>query len=353
MSASIRDVAIEAGVSAMTVSNVLKGRDSRATPETRERVLRAVRKLEYAPVAQPTIKSRRVETRTISLAFDSIFLQDVWGLPTYQGMCEAARPSGYDLLTLLRAPADWMVDQEQLAFLDRRSDGFVFVVPQEQRSYQILQTLLKHKLPVVACYTSNVPPGIPAVVLDNAGAMEMAVQHLVGHGHEHILHLTNLLHRSDFAERREGFEGAMQQRDLEPFVLDVEELGSPEATADLIGIIQEHAITAIACASDHLAAFAWNVAEAQGLKIPQDLSITGMDNFAHMATRGLTSIQFPCEEVGRRAIEILVNLINGGTDLPEKTVVPVNLMERSSVAAPPEFSEAAASKAVFQNLAAA
>src|SRR5690349_20383217 len=115
---SIRQVAERAGVSRMTVSNVIHGRSSKVSPETCERVLQAIRELEYTPVAQPAMQSRHVETRIIGLIFDSIEPEDYWGTMTFRGLRDAAKTHGYDLLTILRAPERWMLDREELNFLD-------------------------------------------------------------------------------------------------------------------------------------------------------------------------------------------------------------------------------------------
>src|SRR5687768_13962103 len=129
MRASLRHVAERAQVSRVTASNVVRGRYEQMSEETRERVLEAMRELNYAPIAQPTMQSRHVETRIIGLVFDNIEPEDYWGTLTFRGLRDAAQHHGYDLLTILRAPARWMPNPEELRFLDRRSDGFIFIVP--------------------------------------------------------------------------------------------------------------------------------------------------------------------------------------------------------------------------------
>lgn len=174
----------------MTVSRVLSDRSHTVAEETRQRVMQVVRELEYVPVGQPATQSRHVETRILGLIFDGTPFEGLWGLPTFLGLREAAMAHNYDLLTLLRVRPDWMLDQEELQFLDRRNDGFVFIAPEGR--YSTIETLVRHQLPVVACYIADVPEGVPTIVLDNAGAMRMAVEHLVGQGHQRILHLTSL-----------------------------------------------------------------------------------------------------------------------------------------------------------------
>lgn len=317
----------------MTVSRVLSDRSDQVAEQTRQRVLEVVHELEYVPVPQPMIHSRHIETRILGLVFDGTALEGQWGLPTFWGLREAATEHDYDLLTLLRVRPDWMIDKEELQFLDRRSDGFIFIVPQNRR--QTLETLVRHQLPVVACYTADVPEKVPVIALDNFGALQTSVQHLIAHGHQRILHLTTSVGRSDFTERRRGYEHAMQDAGLEPVVLANDTLLATDSADILLREIRNHRITAIACSSDGWASYVLNVAESKGMRIPEDLSVIGMDNLPEPAKRGLTSIRFSCEEVGRRAIETIVASMNGGDGKFVNSVVPVELVERSSVAPPP------------------
>jgi LacI family transcriptional regulator len=316
----------------MTVSRVLSERSHQVAEETRKRVLQVVRELEYVPVGQPVTQSRHVETRTLGLVFDGTPLKDFWGLPTFLGLHEAALAYDYDLLTLLRVRPDWMFDQEELQFLDRRNDGFIFVTPINR--YQTMQALIRHQFPVVACYTGDVPPEVPIIMLDNFGAMQKSVQHLVENGHQRILYFTTMPHRADFQERTRGFEETMKAYGLQPCVLDIHNLPMSEVAPSLMTMIREQRITAIACVSDSLASIVWDITLAHGLKIPQDISFISMDDLDEMATRGLTSIHFSCEEVGRRAVETVADMLQGGENRASGGLVPVHLVERSSVASP-------------------
>jgi len=316
----------------MTVSRVLNGNDGGFSDETRQRVLKVVRELEYVPVAQPVTQSRNFETRVIGLHFVGTHFEGVWGQPTFFGFREAAQRLDYDLLVHTRTRPEWMADQQEMQFLDRRSDGLIFISPVDQR--QLLETLVKRKLPVVACYMGDVPPEVPWIVVDNEDAMKQAVNFVAERGHERILHLTSLPWRSDFQARIAGYEQAMIGRKLEPVVLTMEQWPSLEAARYLIQTIKQYRITAVVGHNDTSAIFAWDVAQDNGLRVPEDLSIIGMDDLAKPAMRGLTSVHFSCEEVGRRAMEAVVELIQGRDYDAGKCIVPVELVERSSVAPP-------------------
>jgi DNA-binding LacI/PurR family transcriptional regulator len=340
MRASIRDVAEKAGVSAVTVSNVLRGRNGRASQETRERVLLAAREFNYAPVSQPMVQSRHVETRTIGLVFDHVVIEDAWGLPTYRGMIEKAREHGYDLLTLLRAPADWMLDSHELHFLDRRSDGLVFLVPTERA--RVLETLVQHHIPAAACFVNDVPEGVATVVLDDFGTMKRATEYLIAHGHRKIILIAEVEERSDFRARREGYESAMRQARLPPNVLQLpglNEQGCYRWEAEFQRRLERRAFTAVVAIDDDYALHAANLVEAAGLSVPGDVSIIGMDDIPAAAPRGLTTFRVSCEEVGRYAVEAIVRMIAGDDYQACSRVLPAELVERNSVA-PPKLKRA-------------
>lgn len=329
---SIRQVAQRAGVSRTTVSRALNNHPE-ISHETRQRVLEIVRELEYAPVAGPMVHSRHIKTGIIGLVFDKAGIEDRFGMPTFLGMREAAMKYDYDLLTLLKVRPDWMAGQEELQFLDRRSDGLIFIAPECRE--QMLQALMKHQMPVVTCYMENAPANAPLIALDNADAMRQAVNHVIANGHERILFLTIFTERSDFKERQHGFEEAMQRAGLIPHILCISDVFDVACQEKLLAYMDANHITAIVCAVDSLAGKAINLLVSVGKRIPEDISIVGMDDLAGSAQRGLTSVHYSCEEVGRRAVETLVSLIQGGVAESMNSVVPVELVPRSSVAPPP------------------
>jgi len=98
-------------------------------------------------------------------------------------------------------------------------------------------------------------------------------------------------------------------------------------------IIRQERITAVACAADTMAHYAWDIAEAHNIRVPFDLSLTGMDDLKDGQDRALTTIHYSCEEVGKRAVEVVLGLIQGKENCELSSVVPVNLVEKASVAA--------------------
>ena len=93
-------------------------------------------------------------------------------------------------------------------------------------------------------------------------------------------------------------------------------------------------VTAVLCANDLFALAVWRLAEEKGLRVPEDISIVGMDNIAQGAERGLTSVA-PCfEQIGSAAVDAILTLLHGGSSADASQIIPVSIIERASVAAP-------------------
>ena len=333
MRVSIRDVARHVGVSNVTVSNVLNGHDSRVSAETGERVRQALRELNYIPVPQPVTQGRQVETRTIGLVFDGTAFENIWGMKTFLGLRERALQHDYDLLTLLRQPPGWASGQEELPYLDRRTDALIFVAPYER--HEMLQKLGEQGIPIASLFSDDVPQSVPYVDIDNRNALRQSVQHLIQNGHRHILHLTLTDARSDFQHRREGYDQAMREAGITPHVLEVNgRRGNHQLQLEVWELLRHGKFTAVACASDILAYNVQDLLAERGLKATKNISLTGVDDLAESAPRGLTTVRTSCEEVGRRGIDLVLQLLQNKSNPVENITLPVHLVERTSVAAP-------------------
>jgi DNA-binding LacI/PurR family transcriptional regulator len=172
---------------------------------------------------------------------------------------------------------------------------------------------------------------VAEVLLDNAEAMRQTTGHLIAHGHKRILHVSQNHERSDFLHRRQGYEEAMLKAGLEPLVFDGDGIWEDERDKALIETIGKYGITALACSNDATAVEAWDLAEANGIRVPDEVSITGMDDLPEHLNRGLTTIRFSCEAVGRSAVEAILRMGQGESAESCSKAVPVELIVRQSV----------------------
>jgi LacI family transcriptional regulator len=352
MRPSIRQVAEKAGVSTVTVSNVLRGVPSRASEETRQRVLEAARSLEYIAVPPPVFQNRNARTNTIGVVpMHRVLAGCSLDSVTIEGLCTGVALGGHDLLIVLRGEAEWLANRQEMQFLDRRCDGFIFISPGVGEWETALELLVQHGIPTVVCYRRTVPEGVAWVDPDNEAIMRLALEHLTARGHSRIVYFTGPQPSLQGKERLANLSGARSSYDAvnrqAHFTQIMRELGhhefseqimwlqdpdwrlTPEESLHLIEIGATAVIT-----GDIMAVPLWAHVEAAGLRIPQDLSIISIDGQIPAAQRGLTSVGFDYDEVGRQAVQAWFQLQAGNPAEACCKVIPARLVERASVAPP-------------------
>lgn len=334
MRPTIRQIAQEAGVSHVTVSHVLRGVESRTSPETRAKVLEVSQRLNYIPVKPPTSQNHHINTGMVTLVPEHPDIENhELDLFTYQGVVRGAREHDYDVISMVGKyfANDW--DRVKVRYLDRRSDGFIFAITNQGLWENALELVAEHRIPSVVCYRRNVPEGLAWVDVDNHRAIQQVLQHLIQKGHTRIAYLAGPPDNFDERARREAWFTTMQENGLNAspefvvqgaqkyYVLDQQALES----------VKDLGVTAVVCFNDTLALALWDVLESQGLKVPDDISLVGMDNRPEAVARGLSSVSHSFIEVGRLAMEAWIELKKGNDPASCNKIAPVDFVERQSV----------------------
>ena len=338
MSVTQKQIAQHLGISRSLVGSALN--DNSTVPAvTRRRVLEAARELGYNGDANRDARAligrrygHRSRTRVVGALFSAGTTDHFVCASTFQGLHRAARSLDHDVLVLARDVVDGLNLADSL-LQDGRCDGYIFVNYVGIRS--TLEALTAAGIPAVTCLSTDNPAGVPWIVPDNEGAMRLAVEHLKSLGHRRIAHLTGSLDHSDAAQRREGFRRAMMDVGLSDHA-DCISLGhwrTEPPTPEVLRAL-ELDVTAIVCANDHLALHLWEQAERLGKRVPQDLSIIGVDNEPLAVERGLTTITNPFPEIGAAAMESLLARERGEPWETACRKVPVHLVARRSVGEP-------------------
>lgn len=323
---SMQDVAEIAGVSHQTVSRVLNGHAS-IRPETRERVEAAIAELGYRRnLAARTLATSR--SRSIGVLSPAV---PQFGVTSSLLAVEAAiREAGYQPL-VTAAAVEHGASVDALEFLlDQSIEALVVIAPHESVTRAIDE--LKIDLPLVAL---QAPDGVigQAIGVDHSSGTRLATEHLVALGHRRIQHVSGPAHYFEAASRRAGFEDAVRDAALEPLPIiegDWTAVGGDSAAASL-----SPGVTAVVCANDQTAIGLMAGLEAQGLRVPDDVSVTGFDDIpeAPYLRPALTTVRQDFEAIGRAAVDALVRRLAGSEPAAVERL-RAELVVRASTTAP-------------------
>ncbi|HKJ12120.1 MAG TPA: LacI family DNA-binding transcriptional regulator [Ornithinimicrobium sp.] len=314
---TISDVARAAGVSAATVSRALRGVSS-VSASTRGRVLRAAEELEY--VASPTAASL-ASGRTRVVGIVTPFMTRWFFASAVSAIEKTLREHDY-LALLVDLEADSAFDRLPLTpqMLNKRFDGLVVLnVPLRDAELTLLDKL---DLPTVAI--GNPVPGRPLVRIDDEEAVRTAVDHLVDLGHTMIGYAgavpADAEHRLVPWGRLTGFRNRMLEHGLvlnSDWILTCDWSAQDAAKQAMKLFLSDRMPSAVVAASDEIAIGVMAVAAQLGLRVPQDLSVIGVDDYALSDVLKLTTVRQDVVGQGEAAADILLHeLLGGSTEEP-------------------------------------
>lgn len=305
---TIRDVAAQAGVSVATVSKVLNQRYGVAAT-TLARVQAVIEELGYeASLVAQSLRNHRTNVIGILVADLEPFSTEL-----LKGAADAIRGSGFELVVYSAGgrtgdPAGW-----EKRYLSRLSgtlvDGAVLVTP-------AVSLEAVPGTPVVAVDPHTGPSAVPTVDSDSLRGAQLATEHLLELGHRRIAFLTGRPDLQSAQLRKTGYLRALDAAGV-PVVEDLIRAGaydpgtSAASARDLL--TGPDRPTAVFAANDISAIATVEAARELGLRVPEDLSVVGFDNVPEsvLCTPPLTTVDQPIREMGRRAITLLIALING------------------------------------------
>ncbi|WP_291044969.1 LacI family DNA-binding transcriptional regulator, partial [Herbiconiux sp.] len=321
--ASVFDVAKLAGVSHQTVSRVLNDHPS-LRPTTRQRVLDAMRELDYRPnlAARALVTSRSRIVGILSTAGGE------YGPSSSIAAVEtAARSRGYSVSI---ANADGLdqasIDEALNHLVALAAEGIVVIAPQPK----VLDTLAKltFSVPYVTVQTLGTTDE-SETALDQLHAARLATAHLAELGHKRIGHLAGPQDWIDASSRLAGFQQELAARGLTDAPVVTGDWSAESGYRQGAALLAQ-GVTAVFSANDQMALGLLHAAHDAGLRVPDDLSVVGFDDTpeARHYLPALTTVRQDFAEAGRRALDLLLD------DRDVAPSVDPVLVLRESTAAP-------------------
>ncbi|MGG3905415.1 LacI family DNA-binding transcriptional regulator [Geobacillus stearothermophilus] len=326
--ASIKDVAKRANVSTATVSRVLRNTGN-VTEETRQRVLEAIEALNY----QPNVLGRylrRMETETALVVVPDIM--NPFFSKVLRGIEAVALKHGYQVL-LGDTQNDARLEEQYLNVLPQRQvDGMIFLTARIRKE---LMEEMARQFPIVLACEYLEGADIPTVSIDNISSARKATEHLIRLGHCRIAHLSGPMNIILSRDRLRGYQQALAQHELEADAALVQEgdftyESGYNLTLKLLAL--EKPPTAIFAANDEMAIGAIKAVRHRGGRVPDDVAVVGFDDIqmASIFEPSLTTIAQPMFEIGQKAMELLLALIEGTSARRRQLVLPDRLVIRDS-----------------------
>jgi len=334
--ATVHEVAAYAKVSAQTVSRVVNGLP-RVAPRTRERVLKAVKALDYEP---NSLARGLVTRRTHAIGVVVYDISNPYYGQMVRGMEDAAFSRGYDLI-IGNSDADHRKDLSYLRVFRRRAvDGILASVADPSRDR--LEAWTQASCPVVFLDQYFGGDEASYVTVNNREAARRAVEHLLDIGHRRIGVVTASSTASvSVKERFAGYRDALKARGVEhdPALTARSERQTEEGGFHATGRLLRGGArpTALFCNNDAMAIGAMRAIYEAGLDIPGDISVVGFDDvpIAALLRVPLTTVAQPIRRMGAAAVELLTQRIEGAPPRPPRQVVlDAHLVVRHSTAPP-------------------
>ena len=334
---TIRDVAMRARVSPMTVSRVING-NKNVKPETRESVETAIRELNYSP--NPAASSLA--------GADLIRIGLLYGNPSAAylseflvgGLDQCSR-SNVQLVVEKCEPG---IDEDAVAqhLVASGIDG-VILPPPLCDAASVIMLLAHSQTPAVAVATGRPAATVSAVSIDDYKAALEMTRHLVSLGHQRIGFIIGHPNQTASGRRLDGYRAGLAEAGLAPVRKLITQgyftyRSGLDAAEQLLAV--EEPPTAIFASNDDMAAATVAVAHRLGLDVPADLTVCGFDDTALATTISpeLTTIRQPITDMSRKAVQMLIDEIrrrraNEPAEQPH-TLLDFELIRRQSDAAP-------------------
>ena len=331
--ASISDIAKELDLAVSTVSRALNGH-SRISESTRQRVWKLAEQLNYHPnhLAAALRKGRSNTLGVIVPHIDGHFFALVM-----KGIEAVANKSGFNVM-LCQSNEDYVHEQKNIeTLINAQVDGILVSLSRTTRDFKHFEKVRKRGIPLV--FFDRILDGIDvsAVVLDDYQGGYQSVKHLLDQGCRRIAHFGGPQHLNIYKNRYLGYCQALRDHQL-PVEEELVVFGDMKIEDGIAAMKQLLDLPllpdAVFSASDFSIVGALQVLKERKLRIPYDMALAGFSNetFTSLTEPMLTSVDQHCEEMGRSAMRLLLEMVQEHTHQlsPRKIVLQPKLLLRES-----------------------
>lgn len=340
---TIHDVARAAGVSTATAARALGGY-GHVSARSKESVQQAAEELGYRP---NELARSMITGRTNSLGLVVADIENPFFAAITRAVSDAARARGYEVLL---ANSDESVDSEQRAthlFLDKRVDGLI-VAPASTTEVAHLRAARTSGVPLVTIDRRVTGLAVDSVTVHNRIAARSAVNRFIDEGHTRIGYLRGTGATEAAAQERQistgderflGYREALRAAGLDDSgYVRTGGLGRADAAKEALALFDlAEPPTAILTPDSVLALGVLQAARQRGIAIPDQLSVVSFDDteWAEVVTPPLSVISQPVHEMGQRAVDLLLDRIDGATGRDRHVRLRARLIDRESVGPAP------------------
>ncbi|MHC4535378.1 MAG: LacI family DNA-binding transcriptional regulator [Planctomycetota bacterium] len=328
MSVTLSDIAKKLNVSVSTVSKALSG-DIGVSEDTKNAVFKVVEKTGY--------RLRKTNCRSVAFIIDKTFfnLTGQFYAPIIAGVEEELIKNNYFFQFSSVDKDDFQLDRINLNFKDLAG---VIMVNYYHDEFDL--KLRQFDIPVVLIDYYIPTEDIPTVLIDNADGILRVCKHLASLGHRRVAYISGLDVETTTSERLHGFRMARNlygfDKDEELVILDCKP-SIDEGFAAMNTLLKRGTRpTAVACYNDALALGAMDAISSSNLAVPQEISVTGFDDFdlGRTVKPSLTTVHVPLKDMGVLAVDRLMKTIKGEISTIQKILVSTKLIIRDSTAEP-------------------
>ena len=331
--ATIREIAKACGVSISTVSNVLNNK-SNVGEDTRQKILDTAKEMAYIP--NYMAKNLKLKTtKTIGIITEDLTVFNCAEI--VDGIHEFFDEHGYTfLLGNLRLYKKYdnefyhrdvykkQVDTELNKMKAKQVDGIIYIGAHCRKINYIPQGF---PIPLVLAYSFCSNPDIPSVIFDDEEAAYQATSALIKNGNRKIGVSAGELSSLHTKERINGYKRALGDAGI-PFRRNLIQEGNWNKTQSICACktLMDEAVTAIFAMNDIMAGGVYEFTAREELKVGTDLDLIGFDNreVAQAYNPTLTTMKLPLNRIGRKAAEIMINILENGRESIQKNLYKIN-----------------------------